>query len=84
VNAAATSAALPEAGTFMTAYLSLANLADAGLTKADLRDVRGLLGEQLQQSANDAYSSLQGKFDRPRWDHTQARETLPRSHNVPP
>jgi hypothetical protein len=52
------------------AYLSLAKLTDADMTKAKLRDVRGLLGEQLEQARTDVSPRLQGKFDRPRWHRT--------------
>jgi uncharacterized protein YjbI with pentapeptide repeats len=55
------------------AYLRLANLADADLTGANFQDVRGLLGDQLQQARTDASVRLQGKYDRPRWHRTPAR-----------
>jgi hypothetical protein len=42
----------------------------ADLTRANLRDVRGLLGEQLQVSRTGEFPDLTGRFDRPRWSRT--------------
>jgi hypothetical protein len=52
------------------AYLRLANLTDANLKETCLRDVRGILSEQLQQARTDMLPRLQGKYDQPRWRHT--------------
>lgn len=57
-------------------YLRLAKLTDADLTGANFHDVRGLLGDQLQQARTDASLRLEGKYDRPRWHRTPSRRDV--------
>lgn len=57
-------------------YFRMATLTDANLAKARLRDVRGLMGEQLQQAMTDGRLRLKGRYDLPRWRHTPGPERL--------